>query len=173
MKAISCWTVSIVAIGFLAACAGPTTAPNLPAPGFTITAPTSAPVVAAAATAASTPEPAATSVGMAAAANAPEAATEAALLSDKIQHVVIIMQENRSFDEYFGTYPGADGIPMQNGIPTVCVPDPTTQQCVRPYHNSNDVNAGGPHAGRRRKGRCGPWAHGRLHSNVPRRPEGL
>ena len=24
----------------------------------------------------------------------------------KIQHVVIIMQENRSFDSYFGTYPG-------------------------------------------------------------------
>ena len=29
----------------------------------------------------------------------------------KIKHVVIIMQENRSFDSYFGTYPGADGIP--------------------------------------------------------------
>ena len=42
----------------------------------------------------------------------------------KIQHVVIIMQENRSFDSYFGTYPGADGIPMKNGVPTVCVPDP-------------------------------------------------
>ena len=44
----------------------------------------------------------------------------------KIRHVVIIMQENRSFDSYFGTYPGADGIPMQNGVPTVCVPDPRT-----------------------------------------------
>ena len=42
----------------------------------------------------------------------------------KIQHVVIIMQENRSFDTYFGTFPGADGIPMHNGVPTVCVPDP-------------------------------------------------
>jgi hypothetical protein len=29
----------------------------------------------------------------------------------KIKHVVVIMQENRSFDTYFGTYPGADGIP--------------------------------------------------------------
>ena len=28
-----------------------------------------------------------------------------------IQHVVIIVQENRSFDSYFGTYPGANGIP--------------------------------------------------------------
>src|SRR5204863_631952 len=36
----------------------------------------------------------------------------------KIKHVVVIMQENRSFDTYFGTYPGANGIPMQNGVPT-------------------------------------------------------
>src|SRR5204863_364158 len=27
----------------------------------------------------------------------------------KIKHLIIIMQENRSFDSYFGTYPGADG----------------------------------------------------------------
>src|SRR3989442_527969 len=32
----------------------------------------------------------------------------------KIRHVVVIMQENRSFDSYFGTFPGADGIPMLN-----------------------------------------------------------
>ncbi len=63
----------------------------------------------------------------------------------KIQHVVVIMQENRSFDSYFGTYPGADGIPMQNGVPTVCVNDPQTGQCVKPYHDSNDINGGGPH----------------------------
>ena len=63
----------------------------------------------------------------------------------KIKHVVVIMQENRSFDTYFGTYPGANGIPMQNGVPTVCVPDPKTNQCVRPYHDPNDRNGGGPH----------------------------
>jgi phospholipase C len=63
----------------------------------------------------------------------------------KIQHVIVIMQENRSFDSYFGTYPGADGIPMQNGVPTVCVNDPLTGQCVKPYHNSQDLNHGGPH----------------------------
>ena len=63
----------------------------------------------------------------------------------KIQHIVVIMQENRSFDSYFGTYPGADGIPMQNGVPTVCVNDPQTGQCVKPYHNPNDLNGGGPH----------------------------
>ena len=27
----------------------------------------------------------------------------------KIQHVIIIMQENRSFDSYFGVYPGEIG----------------------------------------------------------------
>ncbi len=67
------------------------------------------------------------------------------LARQKIKHVIVIMQENRSFDEYFGTYPGADGIPMQNGVPTVCVNDPQTGQCVKPYHDPNDINAGGPH----------------------------
>ena len=50
----------------------------------------------------------------------------------KIKHVIIVMQENRSFDSYFGTFPGADGIPMQNGVPTVCVPDPTARLMLRP-----------------------------------------
>jgi len=68
-----------------------------------------------------------------------------ALARQKIKHVVIIMQENRSFDEYFGTYPGANGIPMKNGVPTVYSIDPQTGQKVYPYHNPKDINAGGPH----------------------------
>ncbi|MDR3573943.1 MAG: alkaline phosphatase family protein [Anaerolineaceae bacterium] len=84
--------------------------------------------------------------GPTAAAPAQETTSVPVLVSDKIKHIVIIMQENRSFDEYFGTYPGAVGIPMQNGVPTVCVNDPKTSTCVKPYHNPNDVNAGGPHA---------------------------
>jgi phospholipase C len=63
----------------------------------------------------------------------------------KIKHVVIIMQENRSFDTYFGTFPGADGIPMKGGQPTVCVPDPRSGRCVYPYVDHADVNGGGPH----------------------------
>jgi phospholipase C len=66
----------------------------------------------------------------------------------KIRHVVVIMQENRSFDSYFGTYPGADGIPMSHGRPAVCIPDPRAGRCVRPYHDRNDLNLGGPHAER-------------------------
>ncbi len=58
----------------------------------------------------------------------------------KIKHVVIIMQENRSFDSYFGTFPGADGIPHG-----VCVPDPMSGGCQAPFHDSADQNFGGPH----------------------------
>jgi phospholipase C len=65
----------------------------------------------------------------------------------KIRHVVIIMQENRSFDSYFGTYPGADGIPGLAGNPgeLPCLPDPRLHHCVHPYHDASPLNAGGPH----------------------------
>ena len=63
----------------------------------------------------------------------------------KIKHVIIIMQENRSFDSYFGTYPGADGIPMDRGQPLVCAFDPKTRRCIEPFHDPRDRNIGGPH----------------------------
>ena len=63
----------------------------------------------------------------------------------KIKHVIVVMQENRSFDNYFGTFPGADGIPNQGGHPTVCLPDPRLGHCVRPFHDSHLIDAGGPH----------------------------
>jgi phospholipase C len=64
----------------------------------------------------------------------------------KIKHVIVIMQENRSFDHYFGTYPGADGFPRTaDGRLAVCVPDPARDTCQKPYHDTNDLNAGGPH----------------------------
>jgi phospholipase C len=55
------------------------------------------------------------------------------------------MQENRSFDQYFGTYPGVEGIPMRDGVPTGCVPDPAAAKCASPYHDPADANGGGPH----------------------------
>src|SRR2546422_6602844 len=63
----------------------------------------------------------------------------------KIRHVVVVMMENRSFDSYFGTYPGADGLPRRDGHFTVCSPDPQTHRCIYPYHDSRDRNTGGPH----------------------------
>jgi phospholipase C len=66
----------------------------------------------------------------------------------KIRHVVVIMQENRSFDSYFGTYPGAAGIPGLAGNPRTvpCLSDPTLGHCVRPFHDRQDMNLGGPHS---------------------------
>jgi phospholipase C len=66
-------------------------------------------------------------------------------LTSKIQHIIIIVQENRSFDSYFGTYPGANGIPKRHGHFTLCNPDPKTGGCDYSYHDTNDINYGGPH----------------------------
>ncbi len=59
---------------------------------------------------------------------------------EKIQHFVFIMQENRSFDHYFGTYPGANGIPQG-----VAEKDPKDGKMVTPFHDTSDINRGGPH----------------------------
>jgi phospholipase C len=63
----------------------------------------------------------------------------------KIKHIVIIMQENRSFDSYFGTYPGADGIAMRHGRSVACLPALPGQPCEHLYPDHADVNGGGPH----------------------------
>jgi phospholipase C len=50
----------------------------------------------------------------------------------KIQHLIFIVQENHSFDNYFGTYPGANGLPLDTAIPTD--PNQTSLGYVRPFH---------------------------------------
>jgi len=62
-----------------------------------------------------------------------------------IKHVIVIMQENRSFDSYFGTFPGADGLPARGGRFTVCVPNPRRGGCQAPYHDPSQVNGGAVH----------------------------
>lgn len=48
----------------------------------------------------------------------------------KVRHIIWIIQENHSFDNYFGTFPGADGFP-----PSTCLPKlPGSKQCVAPFH---------------------------------------
>jgi phospholipase C len=59
----------------------------------------------------------------------------------KIRHVIVIMQENRSFDSYFGTFPGAIGIPAG-----VCLPDPRNGGCRKPWVDHQDSNGNDPHA---------------------------
>jgi hypothetical protein len=64
----------------------------------------------------------------------------------QIQHIFVIFQENRSFDHYFGTFPGADGIPaLPDGGFAVCVPIHDGGKCVAPFHDTRDVNGGGSH----------------------------
>jgi phospholipase C len=67
-----------------------------------------------------------------------------------IKHVIVITQENRSFDHYFGTFPGAEGIPMDGGVPAACLPwggvGPVDAGCERPFHTALDMNMGGPHS---------------------------
>lgn len=49
-----------------------------------------------------------------------------------IRHFVTVLQENHSFDNYFGSFPGADGIPAHTCVPI----DPGATQprpCVAPY----------------------------------------
>jgi phospholipase C len=48
-----------------------------------------------------------------------------------IRHLVVLMQADHSFDNYFGTFPGADGIPRGT-----CQPIAVTRErgCVRPFH---------------------------------------
>lgn len=60
-----------------------------------------------------------------------------------LRHVIIIMQENKGFDTYFGTFPGANGLPAG-----VCVPFNTadaSQGCIKPFHDPHDILGGGPH----------------------------
>jgi phospholipase C len=64
--------------------------------------------------------------------------------SNPIKHIVIIMQENHTFDNYFGTYPGANGIPKN-----VCMPldpgHPSHDSCVKPFLSTNLSPADMPH----------------------------
>jgi phospholipase C len=61
------------------------------------------------------------------------AAEAAAQAKTPIEHIIVVMQENHSFDNYFGTYPGADGLPLDACMPV----DPTAgphSPCVKPFH---------------------------------------
>jgi phospholipase C len=54
---------------------------------------------------------------------------------NKVKHIIWIIQENRTFDNYFGTFPGADGIP-----PGTCLPEmPGSAHCVAPFHMPKDM----------------------------------
>jgi phospholipase C len=47
-----------------------------------------------------------------------------------IKHIIVIVQENHTFDNYFGTYPGANGINNSIALPI----SPNSSETVSPYH---------------------------------------
>lgn len=58
-----------------------------------------------------------------------------------IQHIVIIMQENHAFDNYFGTFPGLKKGYSENL--SVCMPVVinSSNGCVKPFNGDNNVTA--------------------------------
>ena len=91
--------------------------------------------------------------------------------SSTLEHLIFIVQENRSFDHYFGTFPGADGFPQDaDGSIKVCVPNPFRGRCSHPYHTSSLRSLGGPHDHRASKIDI---AQGRMNGFIralPKRP---
>ncbi len=60
---------------------------------------------------------------------APASAQPQVTTKTPIQHFVVLMEEGRSFDSFFGTFPGAESIPAE-----ACVPlGPALNECTKPY----------------------------------------
>jgi phospholipase C len=60
-----------------------------------------------------------------------------------IKHIIIIFQENHAFDNYFGTFPNATGIPGSTCMPINLAN--SSKGCVKPYPNTNAVDPGAAH----------------------------
>lgn len=57
----------------------------------------------------------------------------------RVEHFVVVVQENRSFDQYLGWFPGADGIDPES----VCLPSGQAgEPCVRPYRFRSFMEGG-------------------------------
>jgi phospholipase C len=84
-----------------------------------------------------------------------------------VEHVVILMQENRSFDHYFGTLPGVRGFGDRITIPqpggATVWQQGSGERRIAPYyldrHLGNALLAGGPHTW---TDAHAAWDHGRL-----------
>jgi phospholipase C len=72
--------------------------------------------------------------------NAFSSSDNLATTSTKIHHIIFIIQENHSFDNYFGTYPGANGFNDMNSpcCPTSLVTTPSVAM-VSPFHANENT----------------------------------
>ena len=49
-----------------------------------------------------------------------------------IEHLVVVMQQNHTFDNYFGTYPGANGTPPDTCMP-ISITTTNSEDCITPF----------------------------------------
>lgn len=56
-----------------------------------------------------------------------------------IKHIIVIMQGKHSFDNYFGTFPGADGFPSNLTVPSNPFPPPLSRFTVAAWFNTNST----------------------------------
>lgn len=62
---------------------------------------------------------------------------QAAKVETPIQHIVIFFQENHTFDNFFGTYPGANGLPANLSLPEA----PSSNVTISPFHLSSTATS--------------------------------
>ncbi len=62
-----------------------------------------------------------------------------AAVTGPIQHVIVVIQSGHSFDNYFGTRPGVDGIPATIREPVA----PGSNSVIAPYHLSSEQERDG------------------------------
>ncbi|MEZ5664578.1 MAG: phospholipase C, phosphocholine-specific [Burkholderiaceae bacterium] len=86
---------------------------------------------------------------------AAQAAVETGTIQD-VKHIVVLMQENRSFDHYFGTMRGVRGfgdrfpIPLENGKTVFTQPNPNGGADIPPFRRDSSIanaliGSGTPH----------------------------
>jgi phospholipase C len=64
---------------------------------------------------------------------------EANVVNKHIKHFIVIIQGRHTFDNYFGTFPGADGFPKNASVPLdPFEPDQSTY--AKPFHIDGEVN---------------------------------
>jgi phospholipase C len=70
------------------------------------------------------------------------AATTPAQTPGRIDHIIFLVQENHTFDSYFGTYPGAEGLPQGLKVPM----KPGAAATVAPFHRTTPLTHDMSHA---------------------------
>lgn len=133
------WTLTAGA-GALAACAGRAADPTGIAPPATVST-SSTPALASTATTPPTASPTPVPPTPTIVPSPPASATAPATVRDRIQNVVIFIQENHTFDSLFAGFPGADGVDSGQPCPDALPADPPHQHADALRATSNTTAA--------------------------------